>query len=156
MKLSELLLPERIRIPLASRDKEDVLRELVALLPSSTDPERTEQIFEAVLEREKRMSTGIGQGVAIPHGKSELVPGMEISFGVAADPVDFDSLDGDPCRIFFLLVSPPSLTGPHIKALAQISRMLTSDSVREELARAPDAGTVRELFRRQETTSGGE
>jgi len=154
MNLSDLLAPERIRVPLRSRDKEDVLRELVQLLPSASDGERAEQILEAVVEREKRMSTGIGQGVAIPHGKTDLVPGMEMAFGIASEPIDFESLDGDPCAIFFLLVSPPELTGPHIKALAQISRMLTSDAVRDELARATDPGAVLALFRRHETSNG--
>lgn len=154
MNLSEFLGPDRIRVPLRSRQKEDVLRELVELLPSASGEDRAEQILEAVIEREKRMSTGIGKGVAIPHGKTDLVPAMEMAFGIAAEPVDFESLDGDPCAIFFLLVSPPELTGPHIKALAQISRMLTSDVVRDELAQAPDAEAVLALFRRHEAPDG--
>jgi mannitol/fructose-specific phosphotransferase system IIA component (Ntr-type) len=150
MKLSDYLDAHHIRIPLRSTTKEDILRELVSLLPSATDDDRAEQLFEAVLERESRMSTGIGQGVAIPHGKCDLVQDMEVAFGVAERPIEYEALDGDPCSIFFLLVSRPELTGPHIKALAQISRMLTSDSVRDELAAADDADAVLALFRREE------
>lgn len=150
MKLSEMLSPEAIRIPLHSQDKNDVLRELVALLPSAADEGVREKVHEAVLEREKRMSTGIGQGIAIPHGKCSDVDHMEIAFGLAPRPIDFDALDGAPVGIFFLLVSPPDQTGPHLKALAQISRILASDTVRRELVEAGGAEEVLGLFRREE------
>lgn len=106
MKLSELLTPERIRIPLLAKTKDEVLRELVSILPGIAGSEEREGILEAVLEREGRMSTGIGQGVAIPHGKTASVPGMEMAFGIASRPIDFEALDGDPVGIFFLLLSP--------------------------------------------------
>jgi fructose-specific phosphotransferase system IIA component len=150
MKLSEMLDARSIRIPLAGRTKEEVLRELVGLVAGGDDGERAETILEAVTERERRMSTGIGQGVAIPHGKSDLVTGMEIAFGIAAEPVDYDSLDGEPVSLFFLLVSPPDRTGDHIKALAQISRLLTSDAVRDELTAARSPEEVLRLLRREE------
>jgi len=149
MKLSDMLDAGCIRIPLRSDTKEDVLRELVGLL-TGDDGDRTDTIFEAVAERERRMSTGIGQGVAIPHGKSDLVGGMEIAFGIAAEPLDYDALDGEPVSLFFLLVSPPDRTGDHIKALAQISRLLTSDAVRDELTAAKSADDVLRLLRREE------
>jgi fructose-specific phosphotransferase system IIA component len=150
MKLSEMLDVRGIRIPLEGRNKEDVLRELVGLLAGGDDGERSETIYEAVAERERRMSTGIGQGVAIPHGKSDRVGGMEIAFGISAQPVDYDALDGEPVSLFFLLVSPPDRTGDHIKALAQISRLLTSDAVRDELTAAKSAEDVLRLLRREE------
>ena len=149
MKLSEMLDADRIRIPLQAGTKEDALRELVGLV-AGEDGDRTETIFDAVAERESRMSTGIGQGVAIPHGKSDLVSGMEIAFGIAAQPVDYNALDGEPVSLFFLLVSPPDRTGDHIKALAQISRLLTSDAVRDELSAATSADEVLDLLRREE------
>jgi mannitol/fructose-specific phosphotransferase system IIA component (Ntr-type) len=150
MKLSEIIHPECVKIPLAASTKEAVLRELVALLPSSADEDIRDDLLAAVLERENRMSTGIGQGIAIPHGKSERVSAMEIVFGISARPIDFEALDGDPVDVFFLLVSPPDMTGPHIKALAQISRMLSSDNIREELSGATAAEQVLDLFRREE------
>lgn len=149
MKLSELLTPERIRVRLDSTAKDDVLRELVSLLPGA-DAETRTGILQAVLERESRMSTGIGQGVAIPHGKTDLVDGMEMAFGIAATPVDYEALDGEAVDLFFLLVSPPDQSGPHIKVLAQISRMLSSDGFRDELAKAPTAEAVLELLRTEE------
>jgi mannitol/fructose-specific phosphotransferase system IIA component (Ntr-type) len=112
-----------------------------------------EQILESVLEREGRMSTGIGQGIAIPDGKCALVEGIEIAFGLAQPPIEFDSLDGEPVRIFFLLVSPPELTGPHIQALAQISRMLSADSVRDDLLLAESAERVLALLAAGESGS---
>ena len=111
MKLSEMLSPDAIRIPLRSDQKEDVLRELVALLPSAADEAIRDKVHEAVLEREKRMSTGIGQGIAIPHGKCGDVDHMEIAFGLAPRPIEFDALDGAPVGIFFLLVSPSGRAG---------------------------------------------
>ena len=150
MKLSEILRPESIRIPLASSTKDAVLHELVGLLPSSADESVRDQLLAAVLERESRMSTGIGQGIAIPHGKTDQVSAMEIGFGISPAPIDFEALDGDPVDVFFVLVSPPDLTGPHIKALAQISRILASDTVRRELVEAGGAEEVLGLFRREE------
>ena len=154
MKLSVLLAPERIRIPLQSTTKDDVLRELVSILPGPADSEEREGILEAVLEREGRMSTGIGQGVAIPHGKTASVPGMEMTFGIAPRPIQYEALDGDPVGIFFLLLSPPDLTGPHIQTLARISRLLSSDTFREELAAAQGPEDVLALFRREESLEG--
>lgn len=150
MKLSERLTPNRIRIPLTSETKDEVLRELVSILPNHDDEAR-ERILQAIVEREAKMSTGIGQGVAIPHGKCELVTEMEIAFGISARPIDFASLDGKPVLIFFLLVSAPDKSGPHIRALAQISRMLSSPSLRDELgaARTPE-DVVRLIHEREQ------
>ena len=151
MKLSELLTPERIRIPLRSSTKDEVLRELVSILPGPADSEEREGILEAVLEREGRMSTGIGQGVAIPHGKTPAVSTMEMAFGIAPQAIEYEALDGDPVEIFFLLLSPPDLTGPHIQTLARISRLLSSDTFRDELAAAKGPEDVLGLFRREES-----
>ncbi|GJM43400.1 MAG: hypothetical protein DHS20C21_02420 [Gemmatimonadota bacterium] len=150
MKLSELLTPDRIRIPLTAADKSGALRELVSLIPARSAGGDQAGILQSVLEREERMSTGIGQGVAIPHGKTELVEQMEMAFGIAAKPMDYEALDGEPVDLFFLLVSPPELTGQHIKVLAQISRMLSSDGFRDGLGRVKDAQGVLDLLRREE------
>jgi mannitol/fructose-specific phosphotransferase system IIA component (Ntr-type) len=154
MNLSEILLPASVRIPLASTSKADVLRELVGLLPSAAEPTVRDSVLAAVLEREQRMSTGIGQGIAIPHGKSDRVSGMEIGFGISPRPIEFGSLDGRPVQLFFILVSRPEMTAPHIQALAQISRILSSDHLREELAAATGAAGVLDLLRREEARLG--
>ncbi len=153
MKLTELLTADRIRIPLTSGTKEDVLRELVSMLPSHPEPDVQEQLLGAVLDRESRMSTGIGMGVAIPHGKSDLVDGMEVTFGISRDPIDYNSLDGEPVRVFFMLLSPPDHAGPHIKTLAHISRMLSTDGLRDGLSAVTQAEDAIELFRREEAAA---
>ena len=151
MKLSEILTKESIRVPLESKTKGDVLRELVAFLPSAKGAQAQDRIFEAILERESRMSTGIGQGIAIPHGKCALVRSIEMAVGISRTPIDFGALDGNPVVIFFLLASHDDAPEAHIQALAEISRMCVSDEFRDELAAASGAGEVLALLQRQET-----
>ena len=119
MKLSEILNEQSVRIPLQAQTKDEVLRELVALLPCASDAESRDRIHEAVVEREQRMSTGIGQGIAIPHGKCSCVDEMEVAFAIAAKPVDFDALDGLPVDVFFLLVSSPEQAGSRLPGNAR-------------------------------------
>jgi len=138
--LSELLSIERIKIPLESTNKDDLLKELVGVVAAKVgDPDR-EDVLRAVREREAVLSTGIGHGVAIPHGKSSAVGELRMAAGRSAVPVDFDALDGQPVSLFFLLVGPESAAGPHIKALSRISRLVRKDDVREKLiaARTPE------------------
>jgi mannitol/fructose-specific phosphotransferase system IIA component (Ntr-type) len=130
--LTELLTPERIKIPLAARSKEELLRELVGVIAGS-DREDHEDVLRAVREREAVLSTGIGHGVAIPHGKSAAVNELRMAAGRVGEPVDFDALDGQPVSLVFLLVGPESAAGPHIKALSRISRIVRRDDVREQL-----------------------
>lgn len=151
MLLSELLSAERVKVPLASRTKSDVLRELVELVAPSAgrrgervDPE---SILESVREREAVLSTGIGDGVAIPHGKTPHVDQLVLAAGVAYDPVDFDALDGKPVHLFFLLVGPESAAGAHVKALSRISRLLRRESLRASLVAAQSAPDFLRLIR---------
>lgn len=139
MLLSELLSIERIRIPLEARTKDDLLKELVDVLAGSADATDREDILRAVREREAVLSTGIGHGVAIPHGKSSAVSELRMAAGRAAQPVDFDALDAQPVSLFFLLVGPESAAGPHIKALSRISRLVRKDEVRDKLVAARTA-----------------
>ncbi|MGH7501246.1 MAG: PTS sugar transporter subunit IIA [Longimicrobiales bacterium] len=140
MLLSDLLTIERIKIPLEAGSKEDLLRELVSIVANSDGIADEDAVLQAVRERESILSTGIGHGVAIPHGKSPSVPELRMAAGRAASPVDFDALDGQPVALFFLLVGPESAAGPHIKALSRISRIVRRDDVRDRLiaARTPD------------------
>jgi mannitol/fructose-specific phosphotransferase system IIA component (Ntr-type) len=101
-----------------------------------------------VLDREKIMSTGIGDGIAIPHGKSDAVTGLAAALGIHKRGVDFESLDGEPAYVFFLLVSPADVSGPHIKALARISRLLKNDEFKNKLI---DASTSEEILEIIET-----
>jgi len=134
--LTDLLTLERIKIPLQARSKEDVLRELVQVIATNHNVEEPEEVLRAVREREAVLSTGIGNGVAIPHGKSPLVPELVMAAGCTAAPVEFDSLDGQPVQLLFMLVGPETAAGPHIKALSRISRLIRRDSIREKLANA--------------------
>jgi mannitol/fructose-specific phosphotransferase system IIA component (Ntr-type) len=135
--LTDLLTIDRIKIPLQATSKDALLRELVALLGNGAGVDQ-EDVLRAVREREAVLSTGIGYGVAIPHGKSAAIPDLRMAAGRTAGPVDFDALDGRPVSLFFLLVGPESAAGPHIKALSRISRIVRRDDVRERLIAAAD------------------
>ena len=136
MLLSELLTPERIRVPLASDTKDAVLEELVGVLADTGAVERADEVLRAVRQREEVLSTGIGSGVAIPHGKAEGIAGLAMAAGVSRAPVDFDALDGQPVRLFFLLVGPEAAAWAHVKALSRISRLVRRDAFRDRLAAA--------------------
>ena len=137
--LSDLLSPERVKVPLVSQSKDDVLRELVQLaVPSAGDAAR-ERIVKSVLDREKLLSTGIGSGIAIPHGRTGEVDLLILAAGVAPEPIEFDTLDGKPVSLFFLLLGPDSAAGAHVRALGRISRALRHESVREDLSHATNA-----------------
>jgi mannitol/fructose-specific phosphotransferase system IIA component (Ntr-type) len=141
--LTDLLTAERIKIPLEARTKQDLLRELVDIVTRADRLENHQDVLRAVEEREAVLSTGIGHGVAIPHGKSTALPELRMAAGLTATPVDFDALDGQPVRLFFLLVGPETAAGPHIKALSRISRLVRKESVRERLI---GARTVQEFY----------
>lgn len=147
MLLSELLTAERVKVPLVSRTKGDVLRELVELVANGRTAIDPEPILAAVRERELVLSTGIGAGIAIPHGKTPLVDQLFVAAGVARDAIDFEALDGKPVRLFFLLVGPESASGAHVKVLSRISRLLRRDALRNDLLHAADASAFLEVVR---------
>ncbi len=134
--LSELLTPDRIKIPLASATKDEILDELVHVVARTSEVSDLPAVLRAVREREEVVSTGIVNGVAIPHGKSSGVGELLLAAGVTPEPVDFEALDGRPVSLFFLLVGPESAAGQHVKALSRISRLLRRDSFRQRLAEA--------------------
>jgi PTS system nitrogen regulatory IIA component len=134
--LHEMLTPERIRTPLRGTTKDEILRELVEVLREGGAVSDADEVLRAVLKRESDLSTGIGSGVGIPHGKSDRAAELAMAAGITARPVDFDALDGKPCSLFFLLVGPESAAGAHVKALSRISRLVRRDEVRAQLAAA--------------------
>ena len=144
MRLTDLLDSERVRVPLASVQKDQLLRELVDLVMGPGQESRSDEVLRAVLEREQVLSTGIGGGVAIPHAKTDAVSTLRIAAGRTASGVDFDALDGEPVRICFLLVGPEAEAGAHVKALSRIARVVRRESVRERLT---GATTVDEFLR---------
>ena len=123
-----------------SHSKEEVIRELVGLLvqAGSIKERDVNKLVQILLKRESLGSTGIGQGVAIPHGKSDCVSRLVAAFGVSRSGVHFDALDGEPVTLFFLLVAPEDSAGPHLKALARISRLLKDKHFRDGLRSAKD------------------
>lgn len=127
---------------LKARDKEGVLREIVGHMAASGLIENEQAALEVVLERERVGSTGIGEGIAIPHGKLEELQTVVAAFGRSAEGVEFDSLDGEPVRIVFLLLSPESSASMHLKALARVSRMLKSKQFRKDLLDAVDVAAI--------------
>ena len=150
MLLSELLSVGRVKVPLGSRTKIDVLQELVALVAGGRDALNAEPILSAVRERELVLSTGIGAGIAIPHGRTPLVDQLIVAAGVAASPIEFESLDGQPVRLFFLLIGPESASGAHVKALSRISRLLRRDVLRLQLMAAATPEAFLDLVRSAE------
>ena len=136
MLLTEILTPDRILIPLSSRTKDDLLRELVDVVADLDNPLEREELLRAVRDREAVLSTGIGNGVAIPHGKSAAVPDLRLAAGTAPIAVNVDALDGQPVRLLFLLVGPESAAGAHIKALSRIARLIRNDDIRTRLITA--------------------
>lgn len=133
MHLSELLNPQAINTQLRSRDKREAIAELVVLAEKAHGLSTGGEILDRVLKRESMMSTGIGSGVAIPHGKARSVSRLIAACGVSRHGIEFGAPDGEPATLFILLVSPEDVGGPHVKVLANVSRLLKEESVRESL-----------------------
>ncbi len=147
MRLSELLNEQSISLSLTARDKESCIKELVQLLESSHGVNTKGEILSKVLQRESMMSTGIGNGVAIPHGKTRQLDHLVAACAVAPSGIDFDSMDGEPATLFILLVSPESLRGAHVKALANVSRLLKEEAVRSALRQSPSPQQFLQVLR---------
>lgn len=142
MSLLHILSEKSTVVGLEGETKEDIITELVGSLEVGKVISDRDKVLEAVLEREKIMSTGIGDGIAIPHGKSEAVIKLAAALGTQRRGVDFEALDGEPAYVFFLLVSPANVSGPHIKALARISRLLKNDDFKKRLVAASTAEEI--------------
>ena len=136
MKLSELLNPRAIRLRLQARGKREAIAELVALLEAAHHCDSHGEILDRVMRREEMMTTGIGNGIAIPHGKARAAERMMAACAVAPDGLDFESEDGQPATLFVLFVSPENAATLHVKVLANISRLLKEESVRKSLREA--------------------
>src|SRR4030042_1976749 len=150
MILTQILQPDCIKVPVVSRDKEAVITELVDLLDANGLLLDRDEALEAVLTRERTQSTGTGAGIAIPHGKCNAVKELVIAIGIAYEPIEFKSIDGKPVTILILLVSPADQTGPHIQALATISRSMLNEEFRQQLEKVTSADKVYALLNNQE------
>ncbi len=134
MRLTDFLSPETIKVPLGGTTKREVLRELVELTCRGEDQQCCDAVFETIMERERLMSSGIGQGIALPHGLWTHESPFAGSLGIPAQPIDFDSIDGQPVEIVFLLVCSEGHTNTKLKAIARISRLLHREGFRKGLA----------------------
>ena len=139
LSLLDYLPTSSICVDLKSQTKAEVLKEMVVLLTSAHAIKNQEKILEALLEREELGSTGIGQGVAIPHGKSEHVTQVTAALGVSKKGINFEALDGEPVHLFFMLVAPLDSAGVHLKILAKISRLLKDKFFRQALRESKTA-----------------
>jgi fructose-specific phosphotransferase system IIA component len=151
MRLSEILRPQDIKIPVLSQVKTEAIGELVALLAQNSQITDAKSVLAAVLEREATRTTGIGNGLAIPHGKAPGMDHLVMAIGKPAHPIDFQSIDGKPVTIIWLLCSPPDQTAPHIHALARISRLMTLDKFRANLNAAHTAQEMYDIIAQQES-----
>lgn len=142
MELSKVLTPDRILVPIPGGDKTAVITALMDVLGASGSLSNPRAALEAVLRREAERSTGIGYGLAIPHGKCEGCRTLLMACGKPAAPIDFQSVDGRPVTFVVLLVSSPEQTGPHIQALAKISRLMNMEAFRSAVN---DARSAEEL-----------
>lgn len=150
MKISDIIKKEQIIAELKGESKEDVINELIDLFKDDERVMNIEKVRTAVLEREKIMSTGVGKGFAIPHGKTDAVKEIVAAFGKCKAPIDFAALDEQPVNLVFLLVGKDNLVGPHIKLLSRISRMMNKDEFRESLMNASTSEEIYELFQEEE------
>ena len=150
MNLTDILAPNVIKIPLESIEKNAVIEEMVDILYQAQKTDKRDDVLQAVQQRERVMSTGMGDGVAIPHAKSDGVEKLAAAFGITKQGVDFQAIDGKPVRIVFLLVGPNDQAGPHLKALSRISRLMHRKEFRQRLTKAQNAEQVLSAIEKEE------
>ncbi len=149
MRLVDLLDPSSVIADLKGRDKKDVLDELAAAMaPGLGVP--ADRIARVLAEREKLGSTGIGDGIAIPHGKIDGIEGLRVGFARSEQGVDFDAMDGGDTHLFFVLIAPEDSVGDHLKMLARISRMLKDDAFRSRLMKAKSREQILSLIEEED------
>lgn len=156
MKINEFLCKAAVSNDLKATNKTELIHEMVGLLveADAIDKKHKNKIIEALLAREALGSTAIGQGIAIPHAKSEHVSSMVSALAVSKKGIHFDSLDGEPAFIFFLLVAPADSAGPHLKALARVSRLLKDKFFRESLKNTKTGKDILELVAQEDARIG--
>jgi PTS system nitrogen regulatory IIA component len=150
MQILDFLSADAIKLTLESKNKKDVIKELVELLVKSGKVNDKKKMVQTLMEREELGSTGIGQGIAIPHGKSDTVSDLAAAFALSSEGISFDSLDGEPVNIFFLLVAPEGAAGAHLKALARISSLLKDKYFRKSLLSAKTPEEVVKIIQEEE------
>ncbi|HSQ74828.1 MAG TPA: PTS sugar transporter subunit IIA [Bacteroidota bacterium] len=152
MKISDILTDDLVVAGLDGTSKNDIIDAMVDLVATSPKVLDKEKVREAILERERIMSTGVGNGFAIPHGKTDAVTDIVAAFAVTEKDIDYDSLDEKPVRLVFLLVGKDNLVGPHIKLLSRISRLMNKEEFRKRLLTVTSPKEILEMFRQEEAS----
>jgi PTS system nitrogen regulatory IIA component len=150
MKILDVLQKDAIVSDLKAKDKRGVLEEMIEGVTSKSQDLDKEQLLEVLLEREKLGSTGIGYGVAIPHGKLKKLDSLVVTFGRSVSGIDFQSLDNKPSHLFFLILAPENSTAAHLKILARISKLLKDPSFRKKLLEAPSSEDIYSAIEEEE------
>jgi nitrogen PTS system EIIA component len=152
MKILDFLCPDAVTGDLKAANKKELIEEMVALMveAGAFEKKHKAKIIDVLMARESLGSTAIGQGIAIPHGKTDCVDKLVAGLGVSKKGLDFDALDGEPAYIFFILAAPIDSAGPHLKALARVSRLLKDKYFRESLKAAKDTKEILELVSRED------
>lgn len=148
MRFADLLQPDAVKVPLDARTRDEAIRELVGVLVGSgaIPAVEAQALTEAVLAREQQRSTGIGEGLAVPHAKSQGIRAIAMAAGTLREPVDFQSIDRQPVRLVCMIVAPPDRIADHIQALARVSRLFSSAHARSSAFGATSAESLRAVF----------
>lgn len=152
MKVGELLSIDLVKVGLTAKDQKGILEELLTLLEKANkiESKNKQKLLNVLLKREELGSTAIGNGIAIPHGKTDLVDDIVAAFGISKDGVEFNALDGEKVHIFFLQLAPNELVGQYLKGLAKVSRLLRDKQFRNMLLAAENEEQVIRLIEQEE------
>jgi PTS system nitrogen regulatory IIA component len=146
MNLKTVLTKDMICLRLKGTTKEEIINELIDILVAAKKIGDRDAAYSAIMDRERKMSTGMKHGIAIPHGKSPTVNDLVACIGVSDTAVDFDALDHEPCRIFIMTLSPVEKTGPHLQFLAEISLLFKSGEKRQDILNAATSDEVLKIL----------
>ena len=153
MRISEILSEKVIATGLEATDKYEAIDKMIELACASGNMINKDNVKQCVLDREKLVSTGVGKGFAIPHGKTDDIKDSVAAFAVLKTPIDFDSIDLEPVKYIFLVIGKESLLNAHIKLLSRISRIMNKEEFRERLDDAKSPEEIMEMFRQEEQAS---
>jgi len=151
MKITSFLDSKSIVLPLKSKDKKSIIKELIEVLAQNQKVKDKEEAFRSVMEREKLGSTGVGSNIAIPHGRTSAVDKLVGALGISKEGVDFESLDGDPVYFVFLILSPLEATGDYLRAISRVSRFFKDRFFREALKNASSAEEVMKIIKQEDS-----
>jgi len=146
MRLTDILLTDHIVLPLSAKQRDPAIKEMIDVLNKQGVINEGEQAYSAVLEREKLMTTGVGNGIAIPHCKDKSCPNFAVALGIQPKGIKFESIDKKDVKIVFLLVGPENNPGMHIKLLSRISRLMSNEELRQNILKCKDVQKIRDLI----------